>query len=67
MSAPGIPFMITIAMKEALRERGLSDEDIRQMVPEDAHKLLLTPNPQSLRPSSCWPGPRSMAIRRRAF
>ena len=45
----GIAFMITNAMKEALRHRGLADADIEQMTPGEAHKLLLTPDPYAVR------------------
>jgi putative DNA primase/helicase len=36
----GIPFTITQAQKDALHARGLSDEEIAEMKPEEAHKLL---------------------------
>jgi hypothetical protein len=36
----GVSFMITREQKEALRERGYSDEQIREMKPEDAHRAL---------------------------
>jgi hypothetical protein len=45
----GVPFMITSAMKEALRHRGLADADIEQMTPGDAHSLLMTPDPHAVR------------------
>jgi hypothetical protein len=35
-----IPFMITRAMKTALRGRGYADSDIEQLTPADAHKIL---------------------------
>jgi hypothetical protein len=38
--AGGIPFMITAAMKEALRARGYSDDDIANMTPTQAHEIL---------------------------
>src|SRR5271155_1379024 len=37
---PGIPLFITQAQKRALRERGFADEEIRNMTPIEAHKLL---------------------------
>jgi hypothetical protein len=49
MTDSGIAFMITNAMKEALRHRGLADADIERMTPGEAHKLLLTPNPYAVR------------------
>ena len=36
----GIPFMVTQAMKAALRARGLTEEEIAQLKPEEAHKIL---------------------------
>ena len=45
----GVAFMITGAMRAALRDRGLSDEDIQNLAPEDAHRLLLTPDPQTVK------------------
>ena len=41
----GIPFVMTRAMKEALRSRGLSDDDIAEMTPVEAHKLLAPDRP----------------------
>lgn len=38
--AASVPFMITQAMREKLRELGLSEEDIRNMTPEEAHEYL---------------------------
>jgi hypothetical protein len=35
-----VPFMITTAQKQRLREMGYDDEAIRSMTPETAHKLL---------------------------
>jgi Protein of unknown function (DUF3987) len=35
-----IPFVMTNAMKAALRERGLTDDAIAEMTPGEAHKLL---------------------------
>ena len=49
MSANGVPFMITNPMKIALRARGFTDSDIAQMTPEDAHKILLTPDERAAR------------------
>jgi RepB DNA-primase N-terminal domain len=45
----GIPFMLTGAMKAALRARGFIDADIEHMTPEDAHKVLLTPDERAVR------------------
>jgi hypothetical protein len=39
-SPPGVPFMITAAMREQLRGRGFSDEAIRNMTPQQAHEAL---------------------------
>ena len=36
----GIPAFITQAQKAALRARGLSDDDLLNITPEEAHKLL---------------------------
>ena len=36
----GIPAFITQAQKAALRARGLTDEEIKNLKPEEAHKLL---------------------------
>jgi hypothetical protein len=35
-----VPFMITLAQKEQLRNMGYSDADIVNMTPEQAHKVL---------------------------
>jgi hypothetical protein len=40
----GIPFVMTNAMKEALRGRGLSDEEIANLTPAQAHEILGRPN-----------------------
>jgi hypothetical protein len=45
----GIPFMLTGAMKSALRARGDADVDIENLTPEDAHKILLTPDEHAVR------------------
>jgi hypothetical protein len=45
----GIPFVITHALKDMLRHRGLSDADIETMTPEEAHRILLTPDPRAVR------------------
>ena len=45
----GIPFMITGSMKTALRRCGLADADIDEITPEEAHKLLMAPNPHAVR------------------
>ena len=39
--AGGMPFVITAAMKSALRERGLSAAEIAAMTPGDAHRLII--------------------------
>jgi hypothetical protein len=50
MTDSGVPFMITGAMREALRlDHGLDDEAIRDLTPGDAHKLLFAPNPAVVR------------------
>lgn len=61
----GVPFMITQAQKEALRARGYTDAQIRDMKPEEAHRILEGPArpPRSQRtrpkkpPSRKPPGP----------
>jgi hypothetical protein len=40
ITATGIPFMITGAMKERLRARGYSDDAIANMTPMQAHEIL---------------------------
>jgi hypothetical protein len=40
---------MTNAMKAALRHRGLSDSDISGMTPEEAHKILMTPDESAIR------------------
>jgi hypothetical protein len=52
MEAPtraSVPFMITHAMKHALRARGHSDEEIAQLTPEGAHKILSTTDTGAVR------------------
>ena len=49
MTDSGIAFMITGAMKAALRARGFNDADIENLTPEDAHKILLTPDEHAVR------------------
>ena len=39
-SGGGMPFVMTNAMKAALRARGSTDADIERMTPGDAHKLI---------------------------
>ena len=39
-SGGGMPFVMTNAMKAALRGRGTTDADIERMTPGDAHKLI---------------------------
>ena len=41
----GIPFVMTNAMKEALRQRGFIDAVIAQMTPGEAHKLMMAEAP----------------------
>jgi len=36
----GVSFFITQAQKDQIRERGYTDEQIREMKPEDAHRAL---------------------------
>ena len=36
----GVSFIITRAQKAELRQRGYSEEQIREMTPEDAHRVL---------------------------
>jgi hypothetical protein len=48
-SGATIPFMITNAMKAALRKRGFSDPDIEGMTPEGAYKALLVADPNEVR------------------
>ena len=36
----GISFFITRAQKDELRRRGYSEEQIREMTPEDGHRIL---------------------------
>jgi hypothetical protein len=50
-AAAGIPFMITAAMKQKLRERGLTDEQIKNLKPEEARDFLAAKmsNPNSWR------------------
>jgi DNA polymerase len=36
----GVPFMITRAMKEALRARGRSNDEIAKLTPQQAHEIL---------------------------
>src|SRR5262245_859589 len=45
----GIAFMVTNAMKDALRGRGLTDVEIEQITPEEAQKILLTADPRAVR------------------
>jgi hypothetical protein len=39
-TATGISFIITKAQKTELRQRGYTEEQIREMKPEDAHRAL---------------------------
>jgi hypothetical protein len=45
----GVAFMITNAMRGALRARGFSDGDIKNMRPGEAHEILLTPDERAVR------------------
>jgi hypothetical protein len=45
----GIPFLITQAMKAALRARGLPDEEIAELKPESAHEILAAPDKREVR------------------
>jgi hypothetical protein len=45
----GVPFMITGAMREALYARGFSTEQIAELTPEAAHKILQTPDSRAVR------------------
>lgn len=42
--------MVTGAQKEALRQRGYTDDHIREMRPEDAHRIVQSPKKQRKRP-----------------
>jgi hypothetical protein len=37
-----VPFMITMAMKQQLRDLGYTDEQIREMAPAEAHQIINT-------------------------
>jgi hypothetical protein len=52
-SSQGIPFVITNAMKQALRGRGLSEEKILKLTPAQAHEILGGPN-DSLNGPATW-------------
>jgi hypothetical protein len=43
----GIPFFLTIAQKAELKRRGYSTEAIRDMTPEEGHRILASGNAQS--------------------
>ena len=45
----GIAAFITHTMKEMLRSRGISDEEIAKLTPEEAQKILLTPDLRAVR------------------
>ena len=45
----GVAFIITNAMKDALRSRGLTDVEIGQLTPAEAQKILSTPDPRAVR------------------
>jgi hypothetical protein len=36
----GVPFLITQAQKSRLRELGIGDDQIRDMKPKEAHRIL---------------------------
>jgi putative DNA primase/helicase len=42
-NSASVPFMITHAQKDQLRERGFSDDQIKKLTPEEAHEILKTP------------------------
>jgi hypothetical protein len=44
-----MPFMITQAMRIALRHRGHSDSDISAMTPDEAHRILMMPDEDAIR------------------
>jgi hypothetical protein len=44
-----VAFIITNAMKDALRSRGLTNVEIEQLTPEQAQKILSTPDPRAVR------------------
>jgi AAA domain len=44
-TSTGVPFMITRAMKEELRVRGYSDEDIIHTTPQQAHEITVPQSP----------------------
>jgi hypothetical protein len=39
-----VPFMITAAMKDELKQRGFTDDDVFDMKPEHAHAIIADPN-----------------------
>jgi len=39
-STAGVPFMVTAAMKQQLRERGFTDDQIRNLTPQEANHIL---------------------------
>jgi hypothetical protein len=43
------PFMITAAMRAALKHRGHSDSDISAMTPAEAHEILMRPHDREIR------------------
>jgi hypothetical protein len=49
MTHSGVAFMMTRAMKSALRARGFGDVDIENMRPDEARKILLTPDERAVR------------------
>jgi RepB DNA-primase from phage plasmid len=49
MTNSGVAFMVTNAMKAALRSHGFVDADIENMKPGEAHKILLTPDARAVR------------------
>ena len=51
-NGPAIPIMITHAMKDQLRGRGLSDDCIANLTPQGAHEILNRPADNMCRPST---------------
>src|SRR5262249_52470549 len=49
MSGASIPFMVTQAMKAALHARLLTDEQIAELTPKEAHEVLSTPDSREVR------------------
>jgi putative DNA primase/helicase len=68
-SSQGIPFVMTAAMKEALRGHGLSDDEIANIRPAQAREILGRPNGGGRPPpginggSQSPPGPNNIPVR----